>query len=115
SVSVAVLAVAAWSGRDAVARPFTDPRSERIEALEASAAFASEPLDPACQATTLVAAGRAAPRNPRTLAVRWIGFPKFELAYNGRVILLDAYHDRGSIFPPPRVQSADRTKADLPP
>ena len=29
SVSIAVLAVAAGSGGDAVARPFTDPRSDR--------------------------------------------------------------------------------------
>jgi L-ascorbate metabolism protein UlaG (beta-lactamase superfamily) len=112
-LSVAVLAVTVWSGGGAVARPFTDPRSDRIEAIEASAGFAGEPRDPACQATMLVAAGGAAPRNPRTLAVRWIGFSNFELAYNGRVILLDAYYDRGSIFLPLGVKAADLKKVDV--
>jgi L-ascorbate metabolism protein UlaG (beta-lactamase superfamily) len=93
------------------ARPFTDPRSERIEALDQAGAL--EPRDPACQARTLVSAGGAFPRNPHTLAVRWIGFANFELVYNGRIILLDAYYDRGSTFPPLGVKAADIKTADL--
>jgi L-ascorbate metabolism protein UlaG (beta-lactamase superfamily) len=112
SASVAVLAVTTWSCA-VVARPFTDPRSDRIEAIDTNAAFASEPRDPACQATTLVSAGGAAPRNPRTLAVRWTGFSNFELAVGGRIILLDAYFDRGSIYPPLGFKAADVKKADL--
>jgi len=95
----------------AFARPFTDPRSERSDAIDQNAAL--EPRDPACQARTLVAAGGVFPRNPHTLAVRWVGFANFELVYNGRIILLDAYYDRGSTFPPLGVKAADIKSADL--
>jgi L-ascorbate metabolism protein UlaG (beta-lactamase superfamily) len=63
-------------------------------------AYDFEFSDPACQAATLVSTGGAAPADPRTLALRWIGYANFELAYNGQVVLLDAAFDRGSIFPP---------------
>ena len=33
------------------------------------------------------------------MAVRWTGFSNFELVYKGQIILLDAYFDRGSLFP----------------
>ena len=82
----------------AMARPFNDPRGERSDAIDQSAAL--EPRDPACQVRTLVSTGGPFPRNPHTLAVRWIGFANFELVYNGRIILLDAYYGRGSTFPP---------------
>jgi L-ascorbate metabolism protein UlaG (beta-lactamase superfamily) len=95
----------------ASARPFTDPRAERSEAVDQAAAL--EPRDPACQARTLVSAGGAFPRNPHTLALRWIGFSNFELVYNGRIILLDAYYDRGSEYPPLGVAAADIKTADL--
>jgi L-ascorbate metabolism protein UlaG (beta-lactamase superfamily) len=95
----------------ASARPFTDPRAERSEAIDQAAAL--EPRDPACQARTLVAAGGAFPHNPHTLALRWIGFSNFELVYNGHVILLDAYYDRGSEYPPLGVSAADIKTADL--
>jgi L-ascorbate metabolism protein UlaG (beta-lactamase superfamily) len=94
-----------------MARPFTDPRSERSEAIDQAAAL--EPRDPACHARTLVSAGGAFPHNPHTLAVRWVGFSNFELVYNGRIILLDAYYDRGSEYPPLGVAAADIKTADL--
>ena len=103
-------AVVHFSGAG-MARPFTDPRSERSDAVDQAAA--TEPRDPACQARTLVSAGGAFPRNPHTLAVRWIGFSNYELVYNGRVILLDAYYDRGSEYPPLGVAAADIKTADL--
>src|SRR5580704_14304534 len=106
----AVAALVQISGAG-MARPFTDPRSERSDAIDQAAAL--EPRDPACHARTLVAAGGAFPRNPHTLAVRWIGFSNFELVYNGRVILLDAYYDRGSEYPPLGVAAADIKTADL--
>jgi L-ascorbate metabolism protein UlaG (beta-lactamase superfamily) len=112
SAAVAIMAVATWSWAG-IARPFNDPRSDRLDAIDANATFANEQRDPACQATTLVSAGGAAPRNPRTLAVRWTGFSNFELAVGGRIILLDAYFDRGSIFPPLGFKAADIKKADL--
>jgi L-ascorbate metabolism protein UlaG (beta-lactamase superfamily) len=105
-----VVALLHFSGAGA-ARPFTDPRAERSEAIDQAAAL--EPRDPACHARSLVAAGGAFPRNPHTLAVRWVGFSNFELVYNGRVILLDAYYDRGSEYPPLGVAAADIKTADL--
>jgi L-ascorbate metabolism protein UlaG (beta-lactamase superfamily) len=107
--TVSVLAGADFSSAG-MARPFTDPRAERSDAIDQAAAL--EPRDPACQARTLVSAGGAFPRNPHTLAVRWIGFSNFELVYNGRVILLDAYYDRGTEYPPLGVAAADIKTAD---
>ncbi len=77
----------------------------------------SQPLrfeiaDPACQSTRLVSTGGQAPQDRRTLAVRWTGFSNFELAYNGQVVLLDAYFDRGSVYPTLGFTAADITKAD---
>ena len=96
-ITVSALAAACTS---ASARPFTDPRSEHSDAIDQAAAL--EPRDPACQARTLVSAGGAFPRNPHTLAVRWVGFSNFELVYNGRIVLLDAYYDRGDEYPAAR-------------
>jgi hypothetical protein len=93
------------------ATPFTDPRSDHNEAIDA--AHASEPRDAACYATTLVSAGGAFPRNPHTLALRWVGFSNYELVYDGHIILLDAYYDRGSMYPPLGVKAADITRADV--
>jgi L-ascorbate metabolism protein UlaG (beta-lactamase superfamily) len=69
--------------------------------------------DPGCQDARLVSTGGTAPRNPRTLALRWTGYSNFELAYGGQVILLDAYFDRGSMFPPLGFTAADVSKADV--
>ncbi len=68
--------------------------------------------DPACVATTLVSTGGLAPRSSSTLAIRWTGFSNFELAYKGSVLLLDAYFDRGAIFPSLGFTSADIRRAD---
>ena len=38
-------------------------------------------------------------RDAGTLAVRWTGYANFELVYNGQVMLLDTYFDRGAMFP----------------
>src|SRR4029453_7643830 len=56
-----------------------------------------EQADPGCQTATLVSAGGAAPKDARGLALRWIGYSHFEIVYNGQIILLDAYYDRGSM------------------
>jgi L-ascorbate metabolism protein UlaG (beta-lactamase superfamily) len=111
STALATLVAFVHFSGAAPARPFTDPRAERSDAIDQAAAL--EPRDPACQARTLVAAGGAFPRNPHTLAVRWVGFSNFELVYNGRIILLDAYYDRGSEYPPLGVAAADIKTADL--
>jgi len=69
--------------------------------------------DPACHSTTLVSTGGAFPRNPRTLAIRWAGEANYELAYNGQIILLDAYYDRGSPFPSVGFKAADIKRANM--
>jgi L-ascorbate metabolism protein UlaG (beta-lactamase superfamily) len=94
----------------AQARPFIDPRAERNEAIDR--AGANEPRDPACHDRRPAAAGGAMPRNPHTLAVRWTGYANFELVYDGHILLLDAYYDRGSLYPPLGVTAADITRAD---
>src|SRR4029078_11557752 len=71
------------------------------------------PSDPGCQNAALVSAGGAAPKDPRRLAIRWIGYSNFELVYNGQITLLDAYYDRGSTYPPLGVKAADIRKADV--
>ena len=84
------------------AAPLTDPR----------AVAAAQPADPGCSMRTLVATGGAFPRDRTTLAVRWTGFTNYELAYDGQVILLDAYFDRGSTFPPLGFAAAEVKRAD---
>src|ERR1700688_4688235 len=86
----AVAALVQISGAG-MARPFTDPRSERSDAIAQASAL--EPRDPACHARTLVSAGGAFPRNPHTLAVRWVGFSNFELVYNGPIVLPHAFYN----------------------
>ena len=68
--------------------------------------------DPACRAATLVSTGGAFPKDPRTLAVRWTGYSNFELAYNNEILLLDAYFDRGRIYPPLGFKAADVKKVN---
>jgi L-ascorbate metabolism protein UlaG (beta-lactamase superfamily) len=111
--SKAVLAaLASFSIGAACAQPFSDPRSERSDAF-AAAAFTSLPRDPACYGDRLTSTGGPGPQNPHTLVVRWTGFSNFELAYKGKIILLDAYFDRGRDYPPLGFAAADVKKADL--
>jgi L-ascorbate metabolism protein UlaG (beta-lactamase superfamily) len=108
-----VAAAAVLAATAAVGRPFTDPRADKLDAIEADQAFAAKPRDPACFASQLVATGAPAPRDPHTLAVRWAGFSNFELAYKGKIILLDAYFDRGGNYPSLGFAAADVRKADV--
>src|SRR5260370_28843224 len=96
-----VAATAMLAATVALWRPFLDPRSEKREAIDLDAAFAARPRDPACHAAQLVSTGGLAPRDPRTLAVRWAGYSNFELAYGGKIILLDAYFRCGPHYTPP--------------
>ena len=109
--AIAILAGLATAG--AAARPFFDPRADKLDAFDGDAAFAAAPRDPACYAAKLVATGGPAPRDKGTLAVRWAGYSNFELAYNGKIILLDAYFDRGANYPPLGFAAADITRADV--
>lgn len=69
--------------------------------------------DPGCETSTLVSTGGFFPKDPKTLAIRWTGYSNFELAFNGQIILLDAYFDRGSMFPPLGFRAADVKRANL--
>ena len=69
--------------------------------------------DPACQREELVSTGGQFPKDRSTLAIRWTGYGNFELAYNGQIILLDAYFDRGSEYPPLGFSAADVRKANV--
>src|SRR5215831_5949381 len=85
-----------------------------LPAAQTSAtAIQFETADPACQRPELVSTGGQFPKDPGTLAVRWTGYSNFELAYNERIILLDAYFDRGSIYPPLGFKAADVRRADV--
>jgi L-ascorbate metabolism protein UlaG (beta-lactamase superfamily) len=107
SGAVAALMFAAVSG-EGRARAFSDPRAENNDRLDRP----DEPRDPACHARTLASADGAMPRDPHTLAVRWLGYSNFELAYGGHVLLLDAYYDRGAMYPPLGFKAADINRAD---
>jgi L-ascorbate metabolism protein UlaG (beta-lactamase superfamily) len=92
SVAFAALALCSLGG--ARAQPFSDPRSDKNAAI-ASSEFMAQPRDPACTSDRLTSTGGPGPQNPHTLAVRWTGFSNYELTYKGKIILLDAYFDRG--------------------
>jgi L-ascorbate metabolism protein UlaG (beta-lactamase superfamily) len=72
-----------------------------------------ELTDPACQSAQLVSTGGQTPKDPHVLAIRWTGYSNFELAYNGQIVLLDAYFDRGSLYPPLGFKAADVRKANV--
>ena len=57
--------------------------------------------------------GGAFPKNAQALAIRWTGFGNFELAYKGQILLLDAYFDRGNLFPPLGFKAADVKRANV--
>jgi L-ascorbate metabolism protein UlaG (beta-lactamase superfamily) len=109
---LAMIAAASMAFVTAIAhaRPFVDPRAEANDAIDQAAA--TEPRDPACHDRTLASTGGAMPRNARTLAVRWTGYGNFELVHDGHILLLDAYYDRGSLYPSLGVKAADIKRAD---
>ena len=89
--AAAVLAATTALSPTALSRPFFDPRAEKRAAIDADPVFSARARDPACHAAQLVSTGGLAPRDPHTLAVRWAGYSNFELAYGGKIILLDAF------------------------
>ena len=92
------------------ARSFNDPRSEKNDAIDKEAA--NEFPDQACHSRSLASTGAATPRNEHTLVVRWMGYSNFELVYGGHILLLDAYYDRGSVYPSLGFKAADIKRAD---
>jgi L-ascorbate metabolism protein UlaG (beta-lactamase superfamily) len=49
----------------------------------------------ACTSLIPAAMGGPLPKNKDVIVLRWLGTANYELAYRGRVFLLDAYFDRG--------------------
>ena len=78
-----------------------------------SALLRAQVSDPGCVNATLVSTGGVFPNDPQTLALRWTGFSNFEIVYKGQILLLDAYFDRGRIFPPLGFKAADVTRANV--
>ena len=103
-LTVALIVLAIGCGIPA-AVPLADPRFVRQTIHDAA--------DPGCEAAVLVSTGGTFPKNPKTLAIRWTGYSNFELAYDGQIILLDAYFDRGSMFPPLGFKATDVKRANV--
>ena len=74
--------------------------------------YTFETGDPACRVARLVSTGAPMPADPQTLALRWVGYANYELVYNGRIVLLDAAFDRGTLFPPLGFSVTDVVRAD---
>jgi L-ascorbate metabolism protein UlaG (beta-lactamase superfamily) len=88
----------------------------RVVATMILAAFQGLTLlarDSGCEVPALVSTGGPTPQNPRTLAIRWTGYSNFELVYDGHIILLDAFFDRGNTYPPLGFKASDIRKADV--
>jgi L-ascorbate metabolism protein UlaG (beta-lactamase superfamily) len=88
------------------------PAAALQTASVAAPTYTFETGDPACRVARLVSTGAPMPANAQTLALRWAGYANYELAYNGRVVLLDAAFDRGSLFPPLGFSVSDVARAD---
>ena len=87
---------------------FFDPRSSTVHDNRAEAVG-----DPGCISRELVSTGGVFPQDLQTLAVRWTGYANFELVYNGQIILLDTYFDRGEMYPSLGFKAADVKRADV--
>jgi len=107
-LACALLALNAGCSVTAV-RPFTDPRGAGGSGTKQT----MEVGDPACTVPTLVSTGGPFPASAQTLAIRWTGYANFELVYNGQILLLDTYFDRGSMYPPLGFKAADVKRADV--
>jgi hypothetical protein len=68
----------------------------------------------ACQTLTPASAGGPLPKDPNVLVLRYFSYGNYEVAYRGKVILLDAYFDtaRSPIAAPTGLKESDITKAD---
>jgi L-ascorbate metabolism protein UlaG (beta-lactamase superfamily) len=75
--------------------------------------FAPQPTEAACRALQLAATGGPLLEDPKTLAVRWVGFANYELIYGKQIILLDNYYDRGPRYRYLGFKAADVKRADL--
>jgi L-ascorbate metabolism protein UlaG (beta-lactamase superfamily) len=75
--------------------------------------FATPSVEAACNIVSMASTGGPTLQDPKTLAVRWLGYSTFELIYGNKVILLDNYYDRGPRYRYLGFKAADVKRADL--
>jgi L-ascorbate metabolism protein UlaG (beta-lactamase superfamily) len=92
-----------------VAAPFLMPRTSSAAQL---GGFELAD-DPTLSTLVQTSVGGPAPATADTLTVRWLGCSNHELAFRDKVILLDAWYDRGPRNRPLGFAPQDVTRADL--
>jgi L-ascorbate metabolism protein UlaG (beta-lactamase superfamily) len=75
--------------------------------------FAPQPREDACHSLSLASTGGPLVKDPKILAVRWLGFSTYELVYGDQIILLDNYYDRGPRYRYLGFKAADVKRANL--
>jgi hypothetical protein len=70
--------------------------------------------EPACQTLQPASAGGPLPQSPDVLVLRYFSYGNYELAYRGKVLLLDAFYDtsRSPLAAPVGLKESDITRAD---
>jgi len=70
--------------------------------------------EPACQTLKPASAGGPLPQSPDVLVLRYFSYGNFEVAYRGRVLLLDAFYDtaRSPLAAPTGLKESDVTRAN---
>ncbi len=70
--------------------------------------------EPACQTLKPASAGGPLPTDPNVLVLRYFSYGNYEVAYRGKVLLLDAYYDtsRSPFAVPVGLKESDVTRAD---
>ena len=70
--------------------------------------------EPACQTLKPASAGGPLPKDPNVLVLRYFSYGNYEVAYRGKVLLLDAYYDtsRSPFAVPVGLKESDITHAD---
>src|SRR5277367_3821181 len=70
--------------------------------------------EPACQTLQPASVGGPLPKSPDVLVLRYFSYGNYEVAYRGRVLLLDAFYDtaRSPLATPVGLKESDVTRAD---
>jgi len=70
--------------------------------------------EPACQTLQPASAGGPLPKSPDVLVLRYFSYGNYEVAYRGKVLLLDAFYDtsRSPLAAPVGLKESDITRAD---
>jgi hypothetical protein len=70
--------------------------------------------EPACQTLQPASAGGPLPKSPDVLVLRYFSYGNYEVAYRGKVLLLDAFFDtsRSPLAAPVGLKESDITRAD---